>query len=314
MSPFRDYYLMLGVPREADEGEIKAAFRELALRFHPDINPNTADQQRFIEIREAYRVLSNPESRRSYNLRYDQAQGGTVKSSALPTAQEMTRFKRASRYNRSLYSQRVRYRGTTYVPGTEPAPPPRPQGGAARPRTTFSEAYFDTVMQQHESDLKGFRMFSGAMRWIAALILAFCAGMLADYGLAMPEGAERVEAKTPQPWAPAQPDLVKIRTRYSQFLIAADQADRLPEGLSVKIEKAFFSRIPLRVEFRTLEGRLVGLHTYGTRYGPGFWWVGVVMLISLATLLLRRNVEFNAYLGTFNLIFALMILAYLFKP
>ena len=65
---FKDYYKSLGVERSASEAEIKAAFRKLARKYHPDVNPNNKDAERkFKEINEAYQVLSDPEKRRKYD-------------------------------------------------------------------------------------------------------------------------------------------------------------------------------------------------------------------------------------------------------
>ena len=64
----RDYYEILGVPRTADEGELKKAFRQLALKHHPDRNPGDKGAEgRFKEINEAYAVLSDPDKRAQYD-------------------------------------------------------------------------------------------------------------------------------------------------------------------------------------------------------------------------------------------------------
>ena len=64
----RDYYEILGVPRDADARQIKQSYRRLAMEFHPDRNPDRADaEERFKEAAEAYEVLSNPEKREIYD-------------------------------------------------------------------------------------------------------------------------------------------------------------------------------------------------------------------------------------------------------
>jgi DnaJ-class molecular chaperone len=65
---FRDYYATLGVPKTASEKEIKQAYRRLARKHHPDVNPgDRAAEAKFKELNEAYEVLGNPETRRKYD-------------------------------------------------------------------------------------------------------------------------------------------------------------------------------------------------------------------------------------------------------
>jgi curved DNA-binding protein len=65
---FVDYYKTLGVERNATEEEIKKAYRKLARKFHPDLNPNDKDaHKKFQQINEANEVLSDPEKRKKYD-------------------------------------------------------------------------------------------------------------------------------------------------------------------------------------------------------------------------------------------------------
>lgn len=69
---FQDYYAVLGVPRTADEKQIKSAYRKLARKYHPDVNKDTGAEEQFKRVSEAYEVLSDSEKRAQYD-RYGQA-------------------------------------------------------------------------------------------------------------------------------------------------------------------------------------------------------------------------------------------------
>jgi curved DNA-binding protein len=67
MPPARDYYQVLGVPRNASQEEIQQAYRKLARAYHPDLNKDPGAEERFKDISEAYAVLSDPQERRRYD-------------------------------------------------------------------------------------------------------------------------------------------------------------------------------------------------------------------------------------------------------
>ena len=79
MSQKRDYYEVLGVPKDAAQADIKKAYRKLAMKFHPDQNPDDAQaEKKFKEAAEAYDIISDPQKRQRYDQFGHQAfaQGG----------------------------------------------------------------------------------------------------------------------------------------------------------------------------------------------------------------------------------------------
>ena len=64
----RDYYDVLGLPRTASQEEVKLAYRQLALKYHPDRNPGSQEaEERFKEAAEAYSVLGDGDKRATYD-------------------------------------------------------------------------------------------------------------------------------------------------------------------------------------------------------------------------------------------------------
>ncbi|MBR5603787.1 MAG: J domain-containing protein [Bacteroidales bacterium] len=65
---YKDYYKILGVERSASQDDIKKAYRKLAVKYHPDKNPDDkVAEEKFKEISEAYQVIGNPDSRKKYD-------------------------------------------------------------------------------------------------------------------------------------------------------------------------------------------------------------------------------------------------------
>ena len=85
---YKDYYKILGVGREASKDEIAKAFKKLARKYHPDLNPgNKESEEKFKEINEAYEVLKDEQKRKMYDQLGPNWQPAATRSAgATPTA------------------------------------------------------------------------------------------------------------------------------------------------------------------------------------------------------------------------------------
>ena len=79
-----DYYGVLGVQKDASDADLKKAYRKLAMKFHPDKNPNDKENatKKFKEISEAYDVLSDPEKRKIYDTYGEEGLKGGIPGGA----------------------------------------------------------------------------------------------------------------------------------------------------------------------------------------------------------------------------------------
>ena len=138
----RDYYQVLGVSRDASEADIKRAFRELARRHHPDVNPENPDAgEVFREINEAYAVLSEPQSRARYD-RFgaigDGGPGVVGFGAVVDAAQEMIgdvlRRRRAKQRGRDLrYTLEVTFEEAAFGTSKTISVPDQPLEGGTDP-------------------------------------------------------------------------------------------------------------------------------------------------------------------------------------
>lgn len=72
-----DYYRVLGIPEQADEEQIKQAYRKLAKKYHPDLNPDDPEAEaKFKDIVEAYETLGDAKKRKKYDLKRDRTGEG----------------------------------------------------------------------------------------------------------------------------------------------------------------------------------------------------------------------------------------------
>ena len=86
-----DYYKILGISEQADEEQIKQAYRKLAKKYHPDLNPDNPEAEaKFKDVVEAYEILGDAEKRKKYDLKRNKAgERSTVGSRQAAKAPDM---------------------------------------------------------------------------------------------------------------------------------------------------------------------------------------------------------------------------------
>jgi DnaJ-class molecular chaperone len=87
-----DYYKILGVPQDASPEQVKNAYRDMALKYHPDKNHDADATKRMQEINIAYATLSNPDARKQYDLLYSTTFSQTKQSSYAHSDQNATTY------------------------------------------------------------------------------------------------------------------------------------------------------------------------------------------------------------------------------
>ena len=76
MAEKRDYYEVLGLQKGASDAEIKSAFRKMAMKYHPDRNPDDKEaEEKFKEVNEAYSILSDPDKKSKYDIIWSRRRG-----------------------------------------------------------------------------------------------------------------------------------------------------------------------------------------------------------------------------------------------
>ena len=108
----KDYYKILEVSKNATQAEIKASYRSLAKKYHPDKSNSPRAAQLFAEINEAYEVLSDPEKR----LQYDQKPNSTNYKTYNPQRPATSRSRARSRQRPAYASSKQQVDATPYVP------------------------------------------------------------------------------------------------------------------------------------------------------------------------------------------------------
>lgn len=308
---FTDYFSVLGVEPSTTEEELKRAYRDLAFEVHPDRNASAEAHQRFLQIVEAYQILSTPESRKKYLNQYRAhfpRQDQDKLKAALQQRTEFNRMKRSERYRSGRYTQRVRYRGSASGRASATSWENRPRTSPGYSPRTDSSANLVSDPAPSEA---GFRVYSWLMSAIAVSLLLICLGMWADKAMTADLSVEEVKGKRSSSQLFIAMNGMKIRTTRHSFLIHGTESRKLPKGREVTLMQSPYGRFLTHVKvvesgfewkFDILDGP----------YGAHFWMTYVIAFFSLLTLTLRKRYQGSAYVGTLNILIALSMMSLIF--
>jgi DnaJ-class molecular chaperone len=126
-----NYYQILGVTTSATAHELRRAYRILARRYHPDVNPGKASEEKFKLIAEAYSVLSDKERRRQYDEQFERFVKSSVKEGFKAYQRQQQRRKKEEEYLRQAQQAADANRRRSETPRTPPvreAPPSKAEG------------------------------------------------------------------------------------------------------------------------------------------------------------------------------------------
>jgi len=138
----RDPYAVLGVARDADDTDIKSAYRRLAKRLHPDLHPGEAEaDERFQELQTAYAVLKNPQLRRGYDRGFIDAAGNPQRS---PFEEALREAAKREADAAAAAAQQARAAAASTGPGIDPKPGGK-EGNAKERRTARDDILSDLL-------------------------------------------------------------------------------------------------------------------------------------------------------------------------
>ncbi len=299
---FTDYYQILNIDRKATEEEIRKAYWDLAKKYHPDQNDNPAAHKRFIEIKKAYEVLINSESRSKFNSLYDRQNNIGTAGSYVPI-----RSKSGASYGRGKHRGRRynRRSGTTRKAPREPIRRERPV--SMGPEYDFG----GSAQRERQAEVLGsgigYTYFAWFARLAAACTLLLTIAVIGDFFLAQESEPEQVENTRLLPWTMTQPEVLKVKTTHQLFDVHSTYHRYVRLGRTVRLKITPFGKNIVRIYAYNSDGTKVSFRPSGGLYGVTFFLVMILMILSITTLMLRKSAELASYVGTINLLLFVII-------
>ncbi|MCI4667543.1 MAG: J domain-containing protein [Bacteroidia bacterium] len=305
MKGFLDYYKILGIERQASVDEIKQAYRGLALKYHPDKSQSELGRDRFLEITKAYEILKDEESRRKYNASYDRQFSASDNQKDYYATLQRVRSKRSSRYSRSSYTQRMRYRGTSSS-ATEGQPFNFTQKRERKSYNSYSARYAEQAVADYENTLNAYRRVTFVLRIFIACFMGYCLFLLAD----------RVLSTKGEPMEISQLLEMKDRKGYINGIKVVTEKGTVYcyNRYEYQLLKERYIRIA-RTPFR---GIISGVYTgegadeveieqKRNPFGIGFYSIWLVLIFGACCFIFKEDPEMNFKLCTATIVLALII-------
>lgn len=299
--PFQDYYLLMGLQQTATPSEIKTVYRELALKVHPDKNPSPEAHQQFLLLNEAYRILNNPDERNKYDIRYKHYYDPHKKSAGITERIEINRAKRASRYGRSMYSQRMRYRGSSSSGASSSRSKTR--------KSTYTSQQSTYNWEDEEIDALEltYKKYASVAQVMALILLLFSAYSISDYFVRVVSDKIKV-VETVIPDSPKDPVKVIARKYYYQnyvFYTRLDSKHYFNPGTQVQLEKSYFTGRLYKIRAHK-EGRIYLIEPTQKFFDNQFILLIFVVAACLASLLLAKSAQNKLFLASMAFVISII--------
>lgn len=297
---FKDFYQILNVDRAATDEEIRKSYRGLALKYHPDRNPDPAAHQRFIEIKEAYETLMDPSARTRFNSLYDRHYN-TGKASYVHVRRS------GGGYGRS------KHRGRRYNRRTDAPTPPPSRRRAAQRTVSMGEEYIFSEKSPRERQAEvlgsriGYTYFARVVRLVAVATLLLALGLVVDFVFSAKSARKVITHVNELPWSLSEPGVLRVQTDGLTLYVHRSFRQYIREGRQIALKITPMGGYVTRVYAEDRNGQEISFRPFGGLYGATFTMVILLMGISIATILTRKNDELASYVGTVNLLLFVII-------
>lgn len=296
--PFQDFYLLFGLQQTATQSEIKTAYRELALKLHPDKNPSPEAHKQFLLLNEAYRILNNPDERNKYDIRYKNYYDPHKKSAGISERIEINRAKRASRYGRSMYSQRMRYRGSN--PGYS-----RPRSHRSKTSYTQRESTYNWDQPDSDEADPAQKKYTSLILMLVAALFLFATYNVSDYFFRTLSVKLAFVAQVPQ--ASGDVKVFARRSYYNShtFYVAPKDTVHFAMNTFVQLERSYFKGRLYQIRVHKKD-EIILLEPTRAFYDYSFYLLILIMISGVVCVIVAKNPQRTMIWGSITFLLTII--------